>query len=122
MDQRLLAESVLPFLRRWADAIAARDLDSLEQVFAENAVFIGTAPAPLLGRAAIRRYYAAAPKGLKVQARVALVAPQPEGLSIVAEAAFFVPGADTLFGRLSLACTASQQITLYHLTPRVGSS
>lgn len=119
MDASPLAQTVL---RRWADAIAARDLDGLAQMFTDNAVFIATAPAPLLGPAAIRGYYAAAPKGLKAQARVVLVAPHADGLSIVADVAFFVPGADTLWGRLSLACNPSGQITLYHLAPKVAQA
>ncbi len=113
MDADRLAQTVL---RGWADAIAARDLDAIERLFAENAIFIATAPAPLLGRAAIRAYYAAAPAGLSVTFEPDVCAAQANGFGFVADVSFFVPQQTTLRGRLSFSCTPQGQITLYHLS------
>ncbi len=113
MDARALAQTVL---RRWADAIGARDLDAIAQIFAENALFIATAPAPLLGRAAIRAYYAAAPAGLSVTFDLVVCAAQANGFAFVADVSFVVPQQKTLRGRLSNSCTPHGQITLYHLS------
>lgn len=113
MDTAPLAQTVL---RRWADAIAARDLDAIEQIFAEDAIFIATAPAPLLGRAAIRAYYSAAPAGLSVTFELAVSAAQANGFGVVADVSCVVPQQKTLRGRLSLSCTPQGKITLYHLS------
>lgn len=113
MDADSLAQRVL---RNWRDAIGARDLDAIEQLFAENAIFIATAPAPLLGRAAIRAYYAAAPAGLSVAFELVVCAAQPSGFGFVADVSFVVPQQGALRGRLSFSCTPQGQITLYHLS------
>ena len=113
MDADSLAQSVLC---GWRDAIGARDLDAIEQLFAENAIFIATAPAPLLGRAAIRAYYAAAPAGLNVTFELIAYAAQTNGVGFVADVSFVVPEEKTLLGRLSFSCTPQGQITLYHLS------
>jgi len=96
-------------------AIAQRDLDAIAALFAPDAVFVATAPAPLIGQRQIRDYYAAAPEGLTVQARLVLAAAQTDGLAIVADVVFDLPGGGVLTGRLCLACRADQAIRLYHL-------
>ncbi len=113
MEAESLAQTVL---RGWRDAIGARDLDAIEQLFAENALFIATAPAPLLGRAAIRAYYAAAPAGLSVTFELIACAAQTSGFGFVADVSFVVPQQKTLRGRLSFSCTQQGLITLYHLS------
>jgi hypothetical protein len=113
MDADKLAQSVLC---GWRDAIGARDLEAIEQLFAENAIFIATAPAPLLGRAAIRAYYAAAPAGLSVAFELIACAAQPSGFGFVADVSFVVPQQGALRGRLSFSCTQQGLITLYHLS------
>jgi hypothetical protein len=119
LDAQSLAQTIP---RHWGDAIAVRDLDGLAQLFAENAVFIATAPAPLVGHAAIRSYYAAAPAGLTVEARLLAVTPQREGFGIVADVVFHVPGRVEVSGRLGLACTSSGQIAHYHLALNAAQS
>lgn len=119
MDADSLAQTVL---RNWRDAIGARDLDAIEQLFAENAVFIATAPVPLLGRAAIRAYYAAAPVGLSVTFEPVICAAQPNGFAFVADVSFVVPQQTKLRGRLSFSCTPQGLITHYHLTQAPAQS
>lgn len=105
----------MQILQRWSNAIAQRDLDAMAALFAPDAVFVATAPAPLIGRAQIRAYYAAAPEGLTVKASLVLASAQAEGLAIVADVGFDLPGGDVLFGRLCLACGQDHAIRLYHL-------
>jgi len=119
MQASTLAQTIL---RNWRDAIGARDLDAIGQLFAENAIFIATAPAPLLGRAAIRAYYAAAPAGLSVTFEQLICAAQPNGFGFVADVSFVVPQQKTLRGRLSFSCTPQGLITLYHLTQAPAQS
>jgi uncharacterized protein (TIGR02246 family) len=102
-------------LQRWSMAIAQRDLDAIAEFFAPDAVFMATAPAPLIGQRQIRAYYAAAPEGLTVRARLVQASAQTDGLAIVADVVFDLPGGDVLTGRLCLVCRADQAITLYHL-------
>jgi uncharacterized protein (TIGR02246 family) len=102
-------------LTRWADAIAARDLDAIATLFAPDAVFVATAPTPLVGQAAIRAYYDAAPLGLSVVFDPVLAARQRDGFAIVANVTFDIPGRGTLSGRLCLACGPDQAVRLYHL-------
>jgi ketosteroid isomerase-like protein len=112
MTEIALAQTIL---RRWGDAIAARDWDAVAQMFDDNAVFMATAPAPLQGRRAIAAYYADAPMGLTVQATLALAVRHAQGISIVADVVFDLPAKGALRGRLSLACDLVGQITLYHM-------
>lgn len=102
-------------LHRWSTAISQRDLDATAALFAPDAVFVATAPAPLIGQAQIRAYYAAAPEGLTVKTSLVLATAQAEGLAIVADVIFDVPGGDVLSGRLCLACGQDHAIRLYHL-------
>jgi len=104
-------------LHRWAEAIAARDADAIAAMFVPDAVFLATAPTPLVGRAAVRDYYTAVPAGLTVQPRLLLATRQAGGFGFVADVAFDVPGHGELVGKLSLACDAAGQITLYHMAP-----
>jgi len=117
MDTPALAQDIL---RRWSDAIALRDLDALAGMFAPDAVFVATAPVPLVGRAAIRAYYAAAPAGLRVKANLALATGQGGGMTIVADVVFDIPGRGNLPGRLSLCCGQGPSISLYHLALTSG--
>lgn len=112
MDATALASQLL---QRWSIAIAQRDLDAICALFAPDAVFVATAPTPLIGRPQIRAYYEGAPKGLTARAQLVLAAPQTDGLAIVADVVFHLPGGGVLTGRLCLACGADQAITLYHL-------
>jgi hypothetical protein len=102
-------------LQRWSDAIARRDLDAISALFAPDAVFVATAPAPLIGRQQIQAYYEGAPEGLTARAKLVLAAPQTDGLAIVADVLFDLPDGGGLTGRLCLACGADQAIRLYHL-------
>lgn len=102
-------------LRRWSDAIAKRDLDAISALFAPDAVFVATAPAPLIGREQIRAYYDVAPAGLTAKAGLVLASAQKDGLAIVADVRFDLPNGGVLTGRLCLACGADQAIRLYHL-------
>lgn len=102
-------------LQRWSDAIARRDLDAMSALFAPDAVFVATAPAPLIGWQQIRAYYEAAPAGLTAKAGLVLASAQRDGLAIVADVHFDLPDGGVLTGRLSLACGADQAIRLYHL-------
>lgn len=114
MDASDLATKLL---HGWADGIAARDPDAIAAMFVPDAVFLATAPTPLVGRAAVRDYYAAVPAGLTVQPRLLLATRQAGGFGFVADVAFDVPGQGELVGKLSLACDAAGQITLYHMAP-----
>lgn len=102
-------------LDRWANAIAARDLDAISALFAAEAVFVATAPAPLVGQRQIRAYYAAAPEGLTAKAALVLAVGQPDGLALVADVRFDLPDGKSLQGRLSLCCEKTGRIRLYHL-------
>jgi hypothetical protein len=102
-------------LRRWGGAIAQRDIHAISALFAPDAVFVATAPAPLIGQQQIRAYYAAAPAGLTARASLVLASAQRNGLAIVADVLFDLPDGGVLTGRLCLACGADQAITLYHL-------
>ena len=102
-------------LRRWSGAIAQRDIDAISALFAPDAVFVATAPAPLIGREQIRAYYPGAPAGLTAKAGLVLASAQRNGLAIVADVLFDLPDGGVLTGRLCLACGADQAITLYHL-------
>ena len=102
-------------LRRWSEAIARRDLDAISGLFAPDAVFVATAPAPLIGREQIRAYYQGTPVGLAAKAGLVLASAQKDGLAIVADVRFDLPDGGVLTGRLCLACGAHQAITLYHL-------
>jgi hypothetical protein len=102
-------------LRRWSGAIAQRDIDAISALFAPDAVFVATAPAPLIGQQQIRAYYAAAPAGLTARASLVLAFAQRNGLAIVADVLFDLADGGVLTGRLCLACGADQAITLYHL-------
>lgn len=112
MDATALATQIL---QEWSRAIARRDLDAIAALFAPDAVFVATTPAPLIGQRQIRNYYAAAPEGLTVKARLVQASAQTDGLAIVADVLFDLPGGGVLTGRLCLACRADQAITLYHL-------
>ncbi len=111
MDTHGLATLIL---HHWADGIARRDLDVLAGLFTPDAVFVATAPAPLIGRAAIRDYYGAAPDGLRAYSHLTLATAQEDGFAIVADVAFHLPEARRL-GRLCLSCTGAPLIRLYHL-------
>lgn len=102
-------------LKRWSDTIARRDLDAISALFAPDAVFVATAPAPLIGREQIRAYYDVTPAGLTAKAGLVLASAQKDGLAIVADVAFDLPAGRALTGRLCLACGADQAIRLYHL-------
>jgi ketosteroid isomerase-like protein len=102
-------------LQPWSNAIASRDAEGIAAIFDARAVFVATAPTPLVGRAAVRDYYAAAPTGLTVQARLLVATAQGGGMGIVADVTFDVPGRGPLPGKLSLACDAVGQITLYNM-------
>jgi ketosteroid isomerase-like protein len=106
-------------LRRWSEAIARRNLDEISALFAPDAVFVATAPAPLIGRQQIRAYYEGAPAGLTARASLVLASAQSGGLAIVADVAFDLPAGRALTGRLCLACGTDQVITLYHLAVAV---
>lgn len=112
MDATATATKIL---QQWGKAIADRDLDAIETLFAADAVFVATAPDPLVGRQQIRAYYAAAPKGLRAEARLVLASTQRDGLAIVADVVFDLPDGIALTGRLCLACGADLAISLYHL-------
>lgn len=112
MDATLLATQIL---KRWSEAIARRDLDAIAALFTPDAVFVGTAPSPLLGQQQIRAYYAAAPEGLTVKANLVLATAQTNGLAIIADVVFDLPGGGTLSGKLCVACGQDQTIALYHL-------
>lgn len=109
-------------LHRWAAAIAARDVDALAAMFDAGAVFVATSPTPLIGRAAVRDYYAAAPAGLTVQPHLLTASAQTGGMGIVADVAFDLPGQGKLVGRLSMACDGAGLITLYHMAPDLARS
>ena len=102
-------------LRRWSDAIVRRDIDLISNLFAPDAVFVATAPAPLIGRQQIRAYYEDAPEGLTARASLVLASAQSGGLAIVADVDFDLPAGRALTGRLCLACGTDQAITLYLL-------
>lgn len=101
-------------LRRWSDAIVRRDLDMISTLFAPDAIFVATAPAPLVGRQQIRAYYEDAPEGLTARASLVFASAQSSGLAIVADVDFDLPAGRVLTGRLCLACGTDQAITLYH--------
>ena len=102
-------------LDRWASAIAARDLDAISALFAAEAVFVATVPAPLVGQRQIRAYYAAAPEGLTAKVTLVLAVAQPDGLALVADVSFDLPDGKSLQGRLALCCEKTGRIRLYHL-------
>lgn len=112
MDANATAKQIL---HRWSAAIAERDLDAIAALFAPDAVFVATAPAPLVGQQQIRAYYAAAPEGLSAEATLVLAAPQSDGLAIVADVTFDLPDGKSLNGRLALSCAETDGIRLYHL-------
>lgn len=112
MDANATAKQIL---YHWTAAIAARDPDSIAALFAPDAVFVATAPAPLVGQHQIRAYYAAAPEGLTAKATLVLAAAQSDGLAIVADVTFHLPGGKSLNGRLALCCGETDGIRLYHL-------
>lgn len=105
----------MQILQRWRRAIAQRDLDAMAALFAPDAVFVATAPAPLIGQQQIRAYYAAAPVGLTARASLVLASAQSGGVAIVADVGFDLAGGEVLSGRLCLACGQDQVIRLYHL-------
>jgi hypothetical protein len=119
VDAAALATDIL---RRWGDAIAQRDLDALAGLFGPDAVFVATAPAPLIGHAAIRAYYAAVPGGLTVTSSLVVALAQKEGLVILADVVFDVPEGGALPGRLSLSCGERHAIRLYHLALTGGTA
>jgi hypothetical protein len=119
VDAEALAADIL---RRWGDAIAQRDLDALSGQFATDAVFVATAPTPLIGRAAIRAYYAAVPAGLTVVSRLVVALAQKDGLVIVADVVFDAPERGALRGRLCLSCGEGTAIRLYHLGLTSGTA
>ena len=102
-------------LHCWTSAIAERDLTAISELFAKDAVFIATAPEPLVGQKQIRAYYEAAPQGLTAKAKLVLAVPQRAGLAIVANVIFDLPNGTSLGGTLSLAYCLKDGIKLYHM-------
>ncbi|MEV3989073.1 SgcJ/EcaC family oxidoreductase [Streptomyces sp. NPDC049837] len=57
-------------LTRWQHHFDAARPDDLARLFTEDALFQGFAPAPLLGRDAVRTYYEHVPPGTRASATV----------------------------------------------------
>lgn len=107
------------FLDHWQAAINDRQPERIAELFAEDAVLVATAPAPLVGRAGIVEYYRAVPAGLKVSADLGIaMSASPTDVRAVAEVVFSLPNGNQLSGRLTLTFTRHQpgawQVSLYH--------
>lgn len=110
------------FLQAWAQALAARDVDALADLFDADALFTATAPDPLQGRARIKDYYTNAPAGLRVRATLLCATyPLPDLVHGIADVAFDAPGGVSLRGRLGLSLvlrTQGWRVSAYQLTAR----
>lgn len=107
------------FLQQWQRAISNRQADQLAALFTDDALFVATAPMPLIGRTEIAAYYRAIPPGLAASAvlKVATSAERTE-VRAVAEVRFSVPEREPMHGRLTLTLmqhfSGLWQVALYH--------
>jgi len=92
----------------WRDMVNGRVLNAVPRLFAENAVFTATAPAPLVGVAAIRSYYENAPVGLSVEVDLIAATTTANALSIATAVRFMLADGKVRRGRLSLTAMPVQ--------------
>ena len=96
------AAVVADIQRKWAAAFAARDFAALVDLYAEDALFFGSAPALCADRAAIRAYFEGLPAGIELAEFPDLLA-RPLGEGAVMASGFwtFALGGERLAFRLS---------------------
>ncbi len=81
-------EVVADVQRQWAAAFAARDFARLVDLYADDALFFGSAPALCADRVAIRAYFDGLPAGIELVDFPALVA-RPVGEGAIMASGFW---------------------------------
>jgi uncharacterized protein (TIGR02246 family) len=109
----------LQFFSQWQAAINDRQPERMAELFANDAIFVATAPAPLVGRSRIVEYYRATPVGLEVSVALKVAkSAAPTDVRAVGEVVFILPDGNYLSGRLTLTfimeSPGAWRVSLYH--------